>query len=175
VTGLTLHADLSHLLGNLGFGVLFGLMVSQLFGAGLGWLAILAAGAGGNLLNAMLHGPGHTAVGASTALFGAVGILSAYIWRRHPIPWRGGIRRFAPLSGGLLLLVFLGTTGERTDIGAHLSGFLAGCLVGLLLAAWDGRLPGGGRAQWAYGLTALGTVLLAWVLALATRGQLFSL
>ena len=44
-------------------------------------------------------------------------------WRSRVVPWRGGVRRWAPLGGGIMLLVFLGFSGERTDIGAHVAGF----------------------------------------------------
>jgi hypothetical protein len=80
--------------------------VAQLLGSGLAWLAILLAGALGNALNALVQSPKHTAIGASTAIFGALGILSGYMRRSRVVPWRGGLRRWAPLAGGVMLLVF---------------------------------------------------------------------
>lgn len=44
ITALTLHADAAHLIGNIGFGALFGLMVSQYIGRGAAWFSILMAG-----------------------------------------------------------------------------------------------------------------------------------
>lgn len=171
VTALTLHVDHSHLLGNLAAGLVFGLLVAQQLGAGLGWLAILLTGAFGNALTACLQSPGHTAIGASTALFGALGILAGFLRQRRVVPWRGGIRRWAPLSAGILLLVFLGFGGENTDVGAHVAGFAGGALLGAGLGRWGHHLPQGSRAQWLYGLAALGLVAGAWLLALAS-GQL---
>lgn len=171
ITALTLHVDHSHLVGNLAAGLVFGLLVAQLLGAGLGWLAILLTGACGNALTAALQTPGHTAIGASTALFGALGIIAGFLRQRRVVPWRGGIRRWAPLSAGILLLVFLGFGGENTDVGAHVAGFAFGGLFGLALGRWGHHLPQGPRAQWLYGLATAGLVAAAWLLALYS-GQL---
>ena len=87
------------------------------------------------------------------------------------VPWRGGIRRWAPLSAGILLLVFLGFGGENTDVGAHVAGFAFGGLFGLALGRWGHYLPQGPRAQWLYGLATVGLLAAAWLLALYS-GQL---
>jgi rhomboid protease GluP len=166
LTALTLHADHAHLLGNLAAGVAFGTLAAQLLGPGLAWLAVLLAGALGNALDAAFHAPGHTAVGASTALFGALGVVSGHTWQRRKLPWRGGLRRWAPLAAGVMLLVYLGWGGERTDVGAHVAGFAAGAVLGLALGRHAGRLPEGPRAQRLYGLLACGLLSLAWLLAL---------
>ena len=86
----------------------------------------------GNALNALVQSPEHTASGASTAIFGALGILSGYMRRSRVVPWRGGLRRGAPLGAGLTLLVLLGFSGERTDIGAHIAGFAMGGVRGFI-------------------------------------------
>ena len=170
VTALSLHAELGHLMSNLGFGMFIGLLVAQLLGSGLGWLVILLAGAFGNALNALLHAPGHTAIGASTALFGGLGILSGYARRSRIVPWRGGLRRWAPIGAGIMLLAFLGFGGERTDIGGHVAGFVAGGALGFALAHAGDRLPQGARAQQVYGALACVLFALAWLLALRAHG-----
>ena len=104
-------------------------------------------------------------------IFGALGIVAGFLRQRRVVPWRGGIRRWAPLSAGILLLVFLGFGGENTDVGAHVAGFALGGLLGLALGRWGRQLPQGWRAQWLYGLAALGLVAGAWLLALRS-GQL---
>ncbi len=76
VTALTLHADAPHLLGNALASALLVTAVCQQLGPGVGLWLLLLAGAGGNALTATVHGPGHVSVGASTAIFGAVGILA---------------------------------------------------------------------------------------------------
>ena len=76
VTALMLHADATHLLGNVvGMGVL-ATAVCRLLGPGLGLALIVLSGAAGNFLNAALRGAPHVSVGASTAIFGALGILA---------------------------------------------------------------------------------------------------
>jgi membrane associated rhomboid family serine protease len=77
VTALTLHADAAHVLSNALAVALFLSVVSSLVGAGLAGALVLLAGAGGNLANAFLHGSSHVSVGASTAVFGAVGLLGS--------------------------------------------------------------------------------------------------
>lgn len=166
VTALSLHADLAHLLGNMAFGVVTGLLVAQLLGSGLAWLAILLAGALGNALNAAFQAGDHTAVGASTGVFGAVGILSGYARRSRVVPWQGGIRRWAPVGAGLMLLAFLGFGGGRTDVWAHVAGFATGGVIGFALAHAGNDLQQGAQAQRTYGVLACSLFALAWLLAL---------
>ncbi len=128
MTALTLHADWLHLLGNLAIGGVFILRLARELGSGLAWSLLLASGALGNLINASLQPPDHRAIGASTAVFGAVGILAAlsvvryrrHLWKRWPLP----------LAAALALLALLGSAGEHTDLGAHLFGFAAGLALG---------------------------------------------
>lgn len=164
ITALGLHADLSHLGGNVIFGIVFGLLVAQIFGSGLGWLVILLAGAAGNALNALIQPGAHTAIGASTAVFAAIGILSGVMWRRKR--YARGLRRWTPLAGGLMLLVYLGIGGERTDVGSHVAGFATGVLSGAMLAQVHDRLPQGAHAQRALGTAAALLFAFAWSLAL---------
>ncbi len=138
VTALTLHVELDHLGGNLAFGAFFGYFVGRYLGTGVGWLAVLVAASGANVLNAWVQSPAHRSIGASTAVFAALGLLMAYTWRRgflRDTPWRA---RIAPIVAGLGLLAFTGTAGENTDLGAHLFGFLAGTALG---AAFCEYLP----------------------------------
>jgi len=136
VTALTLHWDLDHLGGNLVFGAFFGFFIGRYLGRGIGWLAVLGAATLANVLAALLLEPEHTSLGASTAVFAALGILTAYTWRRgylRETPWRW---RIAPIIAGLGLLAFTGAGGENTDVFAHLAGFVAGFGTGLGLARW---------------------------------------
>ncbi len=165
-TALGLHADLGHLAGNVAFGSWLGLLLAQQLGPGLAWLAILLAGALGNGLNASLHPPTHGAIGASTAVFAALGMLAALTWRRHATLWQRGPRHWLPFGAGAMLLTYLGFSGEQTDIGGHVAGFVVGIALGLALGranpAWTER----SGAQWALGLLALVLFGLAWWLAL---------
>jgi membrane associated rhomboid family serine protease len=139
VTALTLHGDSQHVIGNVISGSIFATAVSRRIGAGGALLAVTAAGALGNAANALVHhfGRGHLSIGASTAVFGAIGILAGFqtvllLARRHE-PRRRKLRTIdlaGPLAGGLALLGSLGAGGENTDLGAHGFGFLAGVLLG---------------------------------------------
>ena len=170
LTALGLHADLEHLASNLVFGGLLGLLLAQLLGPGLAWLAILLGGALGNALNALLQPTAHTAVGASTAIFAALGILAALAWRHRLVLWTRGLRRWVPLAAGVMLLAYLGFGGERTDIGGHVAGFAAGTALGVGLACAGDRVPQGASAQWIFGIAALAVFALAWLLALRAHG-----
>ncbi|MBL8894019.1 MAG: rhomboid family intramembrane serine protease [Rhizobiales bacterium] len=138
VTALFLHANGLHLLSNLAFGALFLLLISQVLGPGMTALSVLASGIIGNMINALVRMPDHTSVGASTAIFGAVGLLAAL--RQD---WRSGrafrsLRDWAPLAAGVMLLAFLGFSEEQTDILAHVFGFAAGVGIGAILV-WLNR------------------------------------
>ena len=165
LTALGLHGDAAHLMGNITFGALFGVLLARALGAGLTWFAVLLAGAAGNALNAWLQSPQHTAVGASTAVFAALGMLAGLMLRRQRDRWRRGLRRWTPLAAGLMLLAWIGVGSERTDVGAHLAGFAAGGLVGVAFSVVEHRLPRGFRPQAAFGVGALCLFALAWVKA----------
>ncbi|HUR27326.1 MAG TPA: rhomboid family intramembrane serine protease, partial [Planctomycetota bacterium] len=107
ITGLTLHVDLSHFLSNLLFGALFTMLVCELVGGGLGLLLILVAGATGNFVNALLQHANHASIGASTAVFSALGLLVTYQWRRRHQLRQNAFRRWAPLFAGGFLLATL--------------------------------------------------------------------
>jgi len=166
LTALTLHGDVLHLLSNLAFGALFGYPAARLFGPGVAWLLILAGAGLAYGVDALLHPPQHHLLGASTAVFTALGLVASYGWRRHLQNWSKWMRRSAPLIGGVALLAFTGTGGENTDILAHLAGFVVGCGIGALCARLSMPQPGHFRVQWIAGLAALALLALAWTLAL---------
>lgn len=130
VTALTLHADWQHLLGNLVVGGVFISRLCRDLRSGPAWLLLLAAGTLGNLTNAWLQNPAHRAVGASTAIFGAVGLLAAISMARYRHSLRPRRRWTLPVAAALGLLAMLGAGGENTDLGAHLFGFLFGLPLG---------------------------------------------
>ena len=135
VTALTVHRELDHLGGNLAFGAFFGYFVGRYLGSGVGWLAVLLAASGANALNAWVQSPAHRSIGASTAVFAALGMLVTYTWRRgylarHAVAraHRADRRRHRPAR-------VHGHGAARTRIlGAHLFGFIAGLGAGLALA-----------------------------------------
>jgi hypothetical protein len=75
-------------------------------------------------------------------------------------------RRWTPVVGAIVLLAWLGTGDERTDIVAHLTGFLAGFALGALLGRVVTPGPPDPMRQGILGGLALLCVILAWALAL---------
>jgi len=164
VTALTLHANLAHVLSNALAGTLFLSAVFASLGPGLGIALVLLAGAGGNLLNALFQSPFHISVGASTSVFGAVGILAGLGVVRSRRRGRRGRRAWAPIAAGVALVAMLGT-GERSDVWAHVYGLAVGSALGLA-AGLAGARPPALRWQLALGAGALAVVLACWALAL---------
>jgi len=166
VTALTLHADAGHLAANLVFGALFGLLAGQCLGSGLAWAGILVAAVAGNALNVALQAPGHLSLGASTAVFSALGVAATHIWFTHGRWATGWARRWAPFVGAVVLLTYLGTGDARTDVVAHLTGFLSGCAVGLALSWRPAAWLYSGAVGALLGLAALATIVGSWWIAL---------
>jgi rhomboid protease GluP len=170
VTSLTLHADWQHLLGNLVIGGFFISRLCRDLRSGPAWLLLLATGILGNLVNAWLQNPAHRAIGASTAVFGTVGLLAAISMVRYRHSLRRRRRWLLPVSAALGLLAMLGAGGENTDLGAHLFGFFFGLPIGFgaeLLIERRGRAGLGFNALLA--ATAVLIVVFAWGAALWTR------
>ncbi len=165
ITALTLHLDLEHLVGNLVFGLFFGWFAGRLTGSGVTWLAVVVAGALGNLTNALLLDPAHRAIGASTAVFAALGLMSGFVWRSGFMAQDRWGYRLGPIIGGLALLMYTGTGDENTDIGAHLWGFVYGFGGGMLLSGIRGQLEST-RRQAIAGATAIVLIAGAWLLAM---------
>lgn len=133
-TALFLHADTGHLVSNLVSGVFVFSLVLGAFGLGRGWLLLGASSVVGNALVVTLnHDAIYRSIGASTAVFAAVGLLSGAALRRlrslrPPFRWRA---MFVPLASGLTILALYGAGGVHIDIGAHCAGFAAGFIAGL--------------------------------------------
>lgn len=165
VTALTLHADGQHLLSNMGFGLLFLYYISRYLGYGLASAAMLVSGVLGNAINVYMHGSTHYSIGASTAVFGVLGVLSAYVFKQRYFSQATWSKRLGPIFGGIALLAFTGTGGENTDIGAHLWGFTSGLLTGWLCARFDAKIHLHKQAQTVYALAVLGIICICWVFA----------
>jgi membrane associated rhomboid family serine protease len=165
VTALTLHSGLRHLIGNIVFGIMFGLFAGRLLGSGVAWLAIVLAAATGNALNTMLLESAHRAIGASTAVFAALGLVAGYVWRGKLMAQDRWPYRLGPIVGGFALLMYTGTGGEKTDIGAHLMGFLCGLVAGMLLTAARDHLASK-RLQLICGVAAIALIVGAWLVAI---------
>ncbi len=144
-TALFLHADLGHLVGNLASGIVFATLVARLIGPLLGWGLILGCGTLGNIVTSRLTYPeAFTSLGASTAVFAALGILSGLggaetLRDRARLPW---VRISAPFLAGLILLGWLGGGGQNganTDVLGHVFGFGSGLVAGVAAGAVEGK------------------------------------
>lgn len=170
VTALTLHADIGHLASNVLAGICFGLLLNRTFGYGLGWTLILTGGILGNLINAWFFYPElHRSLGASTAVFAALGILVGQaLWfgfnREAGLLLR---RRLIPLAAGLMMLAFTGVGGENTDITAHVFGFAVGIPLGAATAAATRHQVPGLPVQRTLAAMVCLVLLLSWVLAVS--------
>ena len=165
VTALTLHADIGHVLSNAVALATFFTAVASMAGVGVAGALVLLAGAVGNLINAHLQSSSHLAVGASTAVFGAVGLLGSLAMshrrQHHFSPWRAWV----PMAAALALLGFLGSSsGPRVDIWAHLFGFLSGSVMGFSLSRWLPYTLNPG-VQWACGVGGVAIIVGSWIIA----------
>ncbi len=145
-TALFLHVDGGHLMSNLFAGVFVFSAMLAVFGRTRGWLLLGLAAVAGNLTVAAIHlsGP-YLSMGASTAIFAALGLLTGRAVRIATST--GQARRwrsfFAPAAAGLIVLALYGAGGAQTDVLAHLSGFSAGAILGLVAGRPLLRRPDG--------------------------------
>jgi membrane associated rhomboid family serine protease len=172
-TALTLHLDGPHLAANTLAGVWFGYLASRLLGTGNAWFLVVLGAGLANWIEAFFGPATHRSVGASTAVFTALGLLSAYSWRtRLAYPQRWALR-WGPLVAGIVLLSWTGTGGQSLEdpgggVVAHALGFAVGLLAGAAAALEPvsrvlNRVP-----QWLAGLLALVPVVVGWIRALSS-------
>jgi rhomboid protease GluP len=173
-TALTLHVDGAHLAANLGAGVWFGYLAGRQIGVGSAWFLIVSGAALANLIEGYFGVPDHRSVGASTAVFTALGLMSAYSWReRYQFP-QGWARRWGPLVAGVILLGWTGSGGgsedgsgsENIDLFGHVAGFIVGIVLGAVAALPACRRLLDRVPQWVAGAAALASIVIAWAFAL---------
>ena len=179
-TALTLHLDGPHLAANTVAGIWFGYLASRLIGVGNTWLLVVLGAGVANWIEAYFGPSNHLSVGASTAVFTALGILSAFSWRtRLAYPQRWALR-WGPLIAGIILLSWTGTGGESldqpasggggqsVDVLAHALGFAVGLCAGVGAAMGAAARVLDRVPQWLAGLIALVPLILAWSRALSS-------
>ena len=164
VTALTLHADLGHIVGNSVFGAIFGLLAGRYLGSGLAWLVIVVCAGAANMIDAFLQSDDFRAIGASTAVFAALGVVAAVVWRRGYYKSGGWRRNLGPLFAAFSLLAFtgMGGEGEHVDVMGHVVGFTLGLVGGAAVATIEFERRAG---QMLAGAGALALVAGAWALA----------
>lgn len=143
LTVMVLHAGIIHWAFNSYALYIFGPTLETLLGR-VRFLALYVgcgfAAAGASLMIS------HTrlGVGASGAIFGMLGALVAFFYRRRDAGGRGALQNLLLV---LALNLFLGTRTPNVDNVAHIAGFLAGLLAMALLEAMPTRLGGVSRAR----------------------------
>jgi len=129
-TAVTLHGDIAHLAANVTTGIVFLGLAMGCFGAGNAVLLSFLGGALGNVASVATHDTPFYSLGASGMVMASLGLITAhsFSWRQHEkrVIWigRGAI-------AGCLLVVLLGVSA-KSDVVAHLGGFISGALLGLL-------------------------------------------
>ena len=131
VTALTLHADSVHLLGNCFFGGFLFHFFCKLTGNGLGLFSMIITATVANYINVLLHGGDHLFIGFSTAVFVIIGCLAMISRKDRP---NTKYSRILPFMAGAALLAMIGSSGERTDLGAHFFGLCCGLVTGWALS-----------------------------------------
>lgn len=168
VTALFLHADAGHLLANAGALAVLASLLARRIGSGLTWGLFVLSGTLGNAVNAWAQAPDHLSVGASTGVFGLIGVLAGGAGRAERGS-RGQVLLLA-LGFGFSLLAMLGAGEERVDLGAHFFGMCCGLPFGLLVGNWHGATGWKARIGALAGTTGLVLVVWAWMLALESGG-----
>ena len=166
VTALTLHLDQEHLLGNVLFGAVAGVAASRLLGPGVAWASILGAAVLANYAEILMTPITHRAVGASTAVFAALGMLSGMAWRQRLTLRERLWYRWAPLIAGICLLTLLGAGNAHVDVLGHALGFLCGLGIGWVYVRSGVPNNRNARLQVIAGLGAVLLVCAAWAFAL---------
>jgi rhomboid protease GluP len=161
VTALMIHADSIHLAGNMVALALFFTVVCSVQGFGAGAFCVLASGAVGNYATALLYGSAHSSIGASTAVFGAVGILICHQTFNSFRAAKQRFRAWLPLGGGLCLLGLF-SEGAHTDILAHLFGLGSGMGIGFIFEFLFKKPPDVPLQYLFFSLT-VAVLLLSWL------------
>lgn len=136
-TALFLHADTAHVVANTLSGLLVFSAVLSTMGRLRGWLLLALASVAGNLAVTALHYPGsYRSLGASTAVFAGLGLLTGRAvgvvrQAERQCRWRA---MFAPFGAGLTVLALYGAGGMNIDVAAHITGFAAGIILGFIAA-----------------------------------------
>lgn len=144
VSALFLHADLAHLTANLASGLFTFAALRTAFSRGTAWLSLILSSIAANVLAGLIHlGSDYRSLGASTAVFAGLGLLTGRATRHalanaSPSRLRGLL---IPLASGLSLLAFFGAGDLQTDITAHLCGFACGVALGVALPLHSSARP----------------------------------
>ena len=162
-TAMTLHADVAHLIANVTTGIIFLGLAMGCYGAGHALLLSFLGGALGNLATFAVHEEPFRSLGASGMVMASLGLMTAHslVFGREEKPalWMG-----RGVIAGCLLVVLLGLS-PRSDVVAHLGGFLGGLGLGFGAVRFGSRLMQPGPNLVAV-VVCCGSVLVTWWMAL---------
>jgi len=156
ITAATLHADAEHALGNATFFLVLAWAAAERVGAGMAALTWLLTAIFGFVISLAFGDAGIT-IGASGGLFGLLGLAGGHgmkLRRRGISPRRQRLRNF----GAAVMLLAFTAFSARSNIHAHVGGFVGGVFLGL-------GFPARPLPTWAQALAAaitLAAVGLAW-------------
>jgi rhomboid protease GluP len=159
-TAVTLHADIAHLAANVTTGIVFLGLAMGCFGWGNALLLSFLGGAIGNVGTFFVH---NYSLGASGMVMAALGLLTAHSlsFAKHEkrAVWIG-----RGVIAGCLLVVLLGFS-PKSDVVAHVGGFIGGVVLGIVAMRFQNVLR---RQSCNAGATLLcaAMVLFTWWLAL---------
>jgi rhomboid protease GluP len=128
-TAIMLHADVAHLTANVTTGIIFLGLAMGCYGAGHALLLSLLGGALGNVATFAVHDEPFRSLGASGMVMASLGLLTAhslaFAREEKPALWIG-----RGVIAGCLLVVLLGFS-PRSDVVAHVGGFIGGLGLGV--------------------------------------------
>jgi len=133
VAAMFLHGSVPHLFFNMWALYQLGMIFETMFGSPRFLLTYFVAGIAASIVSSSFMAPNGVGVGASGAIFGILGALITSI-KRSP-RWRGAewtrslIRQLSVWAG---INIVIGFAVPGIDNAAHLGGFAAGLILGLL-------------------------------------------
>ena len=132
ITSIFLHADFSHLLGNMLMLVYLSSILNNFYSDLEYWIVYLTSGLAGSLLTLLLMDSSARSLGASGAIMGLGGVL---IYRM----FFGKSARAFRYAGSYFIIAFMvvynliyGLFVENVNNYAHFSGFITGFLLAML-------------------------------------------
>ncbi len=161
-TAITLHGDVAHLAANVTTGIIFLGLAMGCYGAGHALLLSFFGGALGNLATFALHDAPFRSLGASGMVMASLGLLTAHSLA-YRCEERPALRLGRGVLAGCLLVVLLGFS-PRSDVVAHVGGFLGGLGLGFWACRFGPKLMRSGPNLAAL-LGCGGLVIVTWRLA----------
>ena len=137
-TATTLHGDAAHLAANAATGFVFLGLAMGGYGVGVALLLSLLGGALGNVATVLLHESPFRNLGASGFVMASLGLLAAQSVVLAPNE-KQLVRMGRGIIAGALLVVLLGFS-EKSDVVAHVGGFVAGVALGAIALRLRGLL-----------------------------------